>query len=248
MNMANKHSDDIHGGGKSSPSVGLTPDALPEVRKPFLAENSQTGVSTRNAPIGTETFAGKSRLEKFRHWYALRTTYGREKKAYDYLVSKNVVAFLPTLTQVKVVNGKRTLVEESRIPNIFFAYGTEDEIKAFVYDNVNLPYLRFYCRKVFEGCKISYKPLIVPIHQMESFRIICNAEVEDIIATTKEVQKFREGQIVRVIDGNFKGVIGVVARHQGQQRVGIVIEGLLTVATAYIPNAFLEQFKTGKES
>lgn len=240
MNMANKHSDDIHGGGKSSPCVGLIPDALPEVRKPFLAENSRTGVSTQNVPIGTETFAGKSRLEKFRHWYALRTTYGREKKAYDYLVSKNVVAFLPTLTQVKVVNGKRTFVEESRIPNIFFAYGTEDEIKTFVYDNVNLPYLRFYCRKVFEGCKISHKPLIVPNHQMESFRIICNTEAEDIIATTKEVQKFREGQMVRVIDGNFKGVIGVVARHQGQQRVGIVIEGLLTVATAYIPSAFIE--------
>lgn len=241
MNTANKHSYDINGGGKSSPCIGFNPDALPEVRKPFLAANSQTGVFTRNAPIGKETFAGKLRIEKFRHWYALRTTYGREKKAYEYLISKNVVAFHPTLTVMKVVNGKRTLFEQSRLPNIFFAYGTEDEIKAFVYDNVNLPYLRFYCRKVVEGRKISHKPLVVPDHQMESFRIICNANAADIIATTKEVQKFKEGQMVRVIDGNFKGVIGVVARHQGQQRVGIVIEGLLTIMTAYIPSAFLEQ-------
>lgn len=82
---------------------------------------------------------------------------------------------------------------------------------------------------------------------MESFRIICNAEAEDIIATTEEVQKFKEGQIVRVIDGNFKGVIGVVARHQGQQRVGIVIEGMLTIITAYIPSAFLEQCNLKKD-
>lgn len=50
----------------------------------------------------------------------------------------------------------------------------------------------------------------------------------------------QKGQVVRIIDGKFKGVVGRVARYQGQQRVGIVIDGLLTVATAYIPTAFLE--------
>ena len=38
----------------------------------------------------------------------------------------------------------------------------------------------------------------------------------------------------------FKGIIGKVARYHGQQRVAIIIEGLLTVASAYVPNAFLE--------
>lgn len=64
------------------------------------------------------------------HWYALRTTYGREKKAYDYLVSQHVTAFYPTLHVVRVKQGKRCHVEESRIPNVFFAYGTEQEISA----------------------------------------------------------------------------------------------------------------------
>ena len=39
------------------------------------------------------------------------------------------------------------------------------------------------------------------------------------------------------------GVTGIVARYQGQQRVGIVIDGLLTMATACIPNAFIEIVK-----
>ncbi|MDE5947553.1 MAG: UpxY family transcription antiterminator, partial [Prevotella sp.] len=65
-------------------------------------------------------------------WYALRTTYGREKKAYNYLSSKQVVAYYPTITAVKLINGKRRKVEESRLPNIFFAYGTEDELKSYV--------------------------------------------------------------------------------------------------------------------
>ena len=42
-----------------------------------------------------------------------------------------------------------------------------------------------------------------------------------------------------VIDGAFKGVIGRVARWQGQQRVGVVVDDLVTVVTAYIPSAFL---------
>ena len=46
--------DNTHGGGEIPPCTGLTPDVLPEVQEPVLAENSQTGVSTRNALSGTD--------------------------------------------------------------------------------------------------------------------------------------------------------------------------------------------------
>lgn len=146
-------SNDGHtlGGGEFPPCAGLTSNALPEAQSTVFAESSQTGVSTRNALIGTGD-GSTSRPTNTRsvrnpknvpHWYALRVTYGREKKVYDYLVSKNVEAYYPTITTIKLVNGKRRTIEESRLPNIFFARGTEDEIKSFVYDNVNLPHLRF---------------------------------------------------------------------------------------------------------
>lgn len=249
MIIADNTLNDVNtkGGGITPPCTGIKSDALPEVQKTILAENSHTGVSTKNALSGTVLNISNKKSKNVLHWYALRATYGREKKAYDYLVDKKVEAFYPTITNVKVINGKKKNIVESRLPNIFFARGTEDEIKSYVYDNVNLSYLRFYYRKVFSGRKVYHEPLIVPSRQMESFRIICNAEAKDIIVTTEDVQKFKEGQMVRVIDGDFKGVIGVVARHQGQQRVGIVIEGLLTVATAYIPSAFLERVLDFKE-
>ena len=63
----------------------------------------------------------------------------------------------------------------------------------------------------------------------------------DLILTTTDVPKFIKGQHVRVIDGKFKGVEGIVARYQGQQRVGIVINGLLTACTAYVPSAFVKK-------
>ena len=234
-------SEDVHtsGGGEFPPCAGLTSNALPEAQSTVSAENSQTGVSTRNAHIASKPKVQKE--EDFPHWYALRTTYGREKKAYDYMTAKGITAFYPTINSVKLINGKRKVVTESRLPNIFFAYGTEEQLKTFVYDNVNLPFLRFYYRHVHEGNKIKKTPLIVPDNQMESLKIICEAEASDIIVSLSSVPNFQTGQMVRVVDGAFKGVVGRVKRWQGQQRVGVIIGDMATFATAYVPSAFLEK-------
>lgn len=233
-------SGDVHSKGEGfvSPSIGLISGVLPEVQRTLMSEDLQSGVSTSNVlespPHVISSHADSS------HWYVLRVTYGREKKAYDYLLNKRVKAFYPTITTVKVIDGKRKFVKESRLPNLFFAYGTEDEIKSYVYDNVNLPFLRFYYRYYHDGSHIIRRePLVVPDRQMVSLMMICMQETKDVIVEAGEIQKFKTGTPVRVVDGCFKGVEGKVARYHGQQRVAVVIDGLMTVATAYIPNAFL---------
>lgn len=228
------------GGGETPPSAGLTSNALPEVQS-YVAKNSQTGVSTKNALSTTKKSSNNPKEPQL--WYALRTTYGREKKAYDYMTAKGITVFLPTVNTIKMINGKRKSVTESRLPNIFFAYGTEEEIKAYVYDNVNLPFLRFYYRHKHEGKKIEKTPMIVPNSQIDSLKIICEAEAEDIIISHTEIPKFEKGQVVRIIDGAFKGVVGRIARYQGQQRVAVVMDELVTICTAYIPSAFIETIK-----
>ena len=239
-------SEDVHtsGGGEFPPCAGLTSNALPEAQSTVSAESSQTGVSTKNALLATKTKHPQE--EELPHWYALRCTYGREKTAYDYMVAKGVTAFYPTTSVVKLIKGKRKVITESRLPNIFFAYGTEEEIKTYVYDNVNLPFLRFYYRHVHVGRRIEKIPMIVPDYQMDSLKIICAADADNTIVSLVEVPKFEKGQLVKVIDGAFKGVIGRVARWQGQQRVGVVVEDLVTVVTAYVPSAFLKTLTNGQ--
>ena len=234
-------SEDVHtsGGGEFPPCAGLTSNALPEAQSTVSAESSQTGVSTKNALLATKPKA--PREADIPHWYALRTTYGREKKAYDYLTAKGITAFYPTTNVVKLIKGKRKVVTKSRLPNIFFAYGTEEQLKEYVFDNVNLPFLRFYYRHIHEGNTIKKTPLIVPDNQMDSLKIICAADADNTFVSLVKVPKFEKGQLVRVIDGAFKGVIGRVARWQGQQRVAVVVEELVTVVTAYVPSAFLEK-------
>ncbi len=159
------------------------------------------------------------------------------------MTDKGLTAFYPTTDTVKLIKGKRKIVTESRLPNIFFAYGTEEQLKSFVYDNVNLPFLRFYYRHVHVGRRIEKIPMIVPDYQMDSLKIICASDADNTIVSLVEVPKFEKGQLVRVTDGAFKGVIGRVARWQGQQRVGVVVDDLVTVVTAYIPSAFIESIE-----
>ena len=225
------------GGGEFPPCAGLTSNVLPKAQSTISAESSQTGVSTENALLATKPKA--PREADIPHWYALRTTYGREKKAYDYMTAKGITAFYPTTNVVKLIKGKRKVVTESRLPNIFFAYGTEEQLKEYVFDNVNLPFLRFYYRHIHEGTTIKKTPLIVPDNQMESLKIICAADADNTFVSLVKVPKFEKGQLVRVIDGAFKGVIGRVASWQGQQRVGVVVDELVTIVTAYVPSAFL---------
>lgn len=194
----------------------------------FTDGDSNSGVSTNSVMSPT------------RSWYILRTTYGQEQKAYDYIVDHGGTAYYPKISTFKTIKGVEKVVESSRIPNIFFAYGTFDEIKNFVYDNVHLPFLRFYYKHHHEGRIITKVPLIIPKQQLESLRIITEVENQDTLVYDEKIHKFEKGQLVRVIEGDFKGVVGRVARFQGQLRVGILIDDLMTVATAYVPKQFLE--------
>lgn len=245
------------------PCTGLASDATPEtLATSFSSMSSQNGESTKNTlsarvldedrltineqkeqnpptPNSSPLTAPRSPFT-VPHWYALRTTYGRERQAYEYITSHGGTAYWPTIEVVKEIDGKRKTLRASRIPNILFAYGTQQELQEFVYDNVNLPFLRFYYCVETIGREKVRRPLTVPERQMESLRIICAVDDGNIALVPQADTHFSKGQHVRITQGRFSGVTGRVARYQGQQRVAVIIEGLFTIATAYIPSAFLE--------
>ena len=85
-----------------------------------------------------------------------------------------------------------------------------------------------------------YYHLTIEYSEMNNF--IDATSVDDVHLKVVELSKchFKSGDKVRITDGAFRGVQGYVARVAGQQRVIVTIEGLCTVATAYIPSAFIE--------
>jgi len=55
--------------------------------------------------------------------------------------------------------------------------------------------------------------------------------------------EYHVGEKVRVINGHFKGLEGYIKRIKKDRRLIVTIEGVVAVATEYIPRDFLEKIE-----
>ena len=174
-------------------------------------------------------------------WFVIRTNCGQEQKGMDYLSGKGIKTFSPTVTQIKEIDGVPTPVTVYSLPILFFAQGTEQTLKPLVELNPEANYLRFYCRYYNDGGKRRRQIITIPQTQMNSFLKICEAKDLNMRIYNEVIHKFDKGKRVRVIEGPYQGVEGRAIRIFGQQRVGVVIDDILTAVTSYVPSAYLEK-------
>ena len=76
---------------------------------------------------------------------------------------------------------------------------------------------------------------------MMNFIRLTSIDNEHIMLVDEKQCRYKGGDIVKIVDGDFCGVIGRVVRVAGQQRVAVTVNGLCTVVTAYIPTAFIRK-------
>lgn len=209
-------------GQAKPPSVRVAPDTIPE------AKSSQTGVSVKYVPT-----PGMS-------WYVFRASYSREDKASDYIVEDGTYVYIAKRYARKSVNGKQKKVLETLIPNLLFVYTTEDKAKEYVKDTPSLSYLTYYYNHFELDDDQKNPPLTVSCKEMENFIIATCNKSEHLKFVDDEQCHFKGGEIVKIIDGSFKGVEGRVARVSGQQRVIVTLTNVGLVSTAYIPTAFIK--------
>ena len=226
--------------------AGLTSNALPEAGSNKIADSSQTGVSPRS--VLSATSASLAREKNKVEWYVICATYRRERKGMEYLADKGITTFSPTITKTKEVNGVSKHVTVYSLPNLFFAQGTEKTLKQYVERNPKAAYLHFYCR-YYNDLGVRRRQIItVPQIQMDSFMKICEAKDTDIRICNEVIRKFSKGERVRINGGPFQGIEGRVAHIYGQQRVGIIIDNILTAMTSFVPTAYLERLDDEGES
>jgi transcription antitermination factor NusG len=213
--------------GETNPlSVRFTPDAFPE------AKSSQTGVSVRFVP------------EPNKKWYVFRVSYGRENKAADYLVEDGTYTYVAKKIVEKYVGGKRKSYLQTLIPNLLFAYTTEEKAEEYVNYTPALSYLSYYYNHFKQDENMKNPPLTVSDEEMHRFVLAtCNMNKHLLFVQPSQCH-YKGGETVRVIDGLFKGVEGRVARVSGQQRVVISLSSIGLISTAYIPTAFLRPIDT----
>lgn len=124
-------------------------------------------------------------------------------------------------------------------------YATREQADKFVRKGPNTAsFVKYYLDKTLPPeANGKHPPLSVPYNAMINFIKATSTDSEHVRIVTPEQCHYKNGDRVRVIAGDFKGVIGKVARIAGQQRVVVEISRLCLVATAYIPSDFIEIIK-----
>ena len=209
-------------GQAKPPSVRVAPDTIPEAR------SSQNGVSVKYVPT-----TGMS-------WYVFRASYGREDKALDYIVEDGTFVYIAKRYTRKTVNGKQKKVLETLIPNLLFVYTSKEKAEEYVKNTPALSYLTYYYNHFELDETQKNPPLTVSCKEMENFIIATCNKSEHLKFVDEGQCHFKGGEIVKITDGNFKGVEGRVARVSGQQRVIVTLTNVGLVSTAYIPTAFIQ--------
>lgn len=89
--------------------------------------------------------------------------------------------------------------------------------------------------------------MTVGYNEMMNFIRVTSLNNEHVRLVESQHCHYKSGDKVRIVDGDFAGVEGRVARVAGQQRVVIELPGVCLVATAYIPTAFIKPIPSVSE-
>lgn len=81
----------------------------------------------------------------------------------------------------------------------------------------------------------------IPDKQMESFRLLTENGGDGLTFYTANLVKLAQGDKVRVIDGPLKGAEGYIKRIKKDRRLLVCVEGVIAVASSYIPDRMLEK-------
>ena len=166
------------------------------------------------------------------HWYAAYTKINQKltiKKRLDHLAIENYLAMRDEVRETSF--GKKN-VRVILIPHLIFI--RTDQTTAFSLLNehgLNVVYL-----KDLETRHL----LIVPDKQMRDFMFLLDFSKEMVEVVNENLKK---GDKVRVIKGDFAGIEGELIRVKGHKRVVVRLEGVVSLATAYIPSSFLEKIE-----
>ena len=211
--------------GKEPQRFGFTATAIPE------AKGSKAGVSVDNA------------LAEDKQWYVLRVSYGRAEKANDLLTTKGIETYLPLHTIYKEVNGMRKKQSVPMLPNFLFVHTTLSILESLLKSSPDLSIITFYYDHFNTKSDGKNPPLVVPTKSMDNFIKLTSIDDEHILLIDEVNGTYKQGDFVRIIEGPFKGIEGRVTKITGQKRVIVELPGLCSVATAYIPKAFLLQLE-----
>jgi transcription elongation factor/antiterminator RfaH len=162
------------------------------------------------------------------NWYALYTRPRHEKKVTEMLLSKGVEVYLPLLNTRRKLKDRIRMVELPLFPSYVFCKFEYKERFSILETQGIIKIVNFH------GV-----PSVVPDWQIESLKkVLENPE------SLQMESYFRQGDLVEVKEGPFKGLRGTVKKIKGESRLAITIEGIMQSISVEIDPDSVETVKT----
>lgn len=210
--------------GLSCPSAGLTS------RTPSISDDVRNGVSVENVSAGNKL------------WFVLRVSYGRIIKAKAFVEAKGLKCYVPLRYKEVRKQGKKRIIQTALLPSLIFVHASAEQVETLLHDNKivaneSRALLSYYFDHTIhlQDNPNRNPPLTIQDEVMNNFICLTSIKNPHIIPVTSNNIQFKLGDNVVVMEGEFKGVHGRVARIAGQQRVIVELFDECLVATAYVP-------------
>ena len=192
-----------------------------------LSENTISEVP-RNS--GFQRSASESRPQ----WFAVRVSYSRELVLKAILDREKMENFIPMRYETLLKGGKRVRKLVPAVHNLVFIHSTRHRIDVLKNElEASMP-IRFIMNR--EHCR----PVIIPDDRMHSFILVSGNYDEAVLYIGSSELHLVKGQKVRITGGVFEGVTGEFVRIRHDRRVVVNIEGVMAVATTFIPPSMVE--------
>ena len=174
-------------------------------------------------------------------WFPMRVTYQREMKVKAELDRLGIENFLPM--RYKVVESQSDGDAELRrelvpaINNLIFVRSTQERVSELKQTNEVLEPLRYMMDRT---ASLEHAIMTVADREMENFMRVASRTDDSVMFLDEETVVGKEGKRVEIMGGVFEGVTGVIRRVKRCKRVVVEIEGVASVAIAYVPAGVLK--------
>lgn len=195
-----------------------------------------TTAQTANRLVRDTTMCGDPKI-----WFPMRVTYSREMKVKGELERLEIENFVPM--KYKVADADTDHPHRELVPavnNLIFVHSTQKVISRLKLSNDVLEPLR-YMMDLTTGDD----PVIMTVsdREMENFMLVASRTDDSVMFLDENSVVGKEGKHVLITGGAFKGVTGVIRRVKRCKRVVVELEGIASVAIAFVPAMLLKEIK-----
>ncbi len=171
-------------------------------------------------------------------WFPMRVTYHRELKIKKALDEIGIENFVPMHYEiVNTPDGRKRMLVPA-IHNLIFVRSTQETLTELKITHREFEPLR-YIMTVSRHNDTPKSILRVPDKEMENFIRVASTQDENIQYLDYNEFIGKEGKHVRINEGTFAGVEGIIKRIKKNKHVVVQIEGVAAIAITFVPSKYL---------